>query len=149
MSRQPRDLETRDTEKRKSDGWRPASLLPTPYRKAGVAYRWVRTSAYGDSDIKNVSGRMREGWVPVKAVDHPELEIMKDKNSQFPDGVEIGGLLLCATDEKIVEQRTNYYAERAQDQINSVDHSYLRDNDPRMPKLKPERRTRTSFGTGE
>lgn len=149
MARAPRDIETRENEKRGNDSWRPAALLPTPYKQPGVAYRWIRTATYGEGDIKNVSGRMREGWVPVKAADHPELEVLKDKNSHFPEGVEIGGLLLCATDEKIVDQRKNYYADRAQDQINSVDNSYLRDNDPRMPKLKPERRTRTSFGTGE
>jgi hypothetical protein len=29
-----------------------------------------------------------------------------------------------------------------------VDRSYLRENDPRMPLLNPERSTRTTFGRG-
>jgi hypothetical protein len=30
--------------------------------------------------------------------------------------------------------------------MQAVDNSYLRNSDPRMPVLKPERATRTSFG---
>lgn len=148
MSRTPRELEDRESEKRTSDDWRPPALLPTPFAKPGVKFRWIRTSALGEGDIKNVSSRFREGWEPVKAADHPELEVLKDEKSKHPDGVEIGGLLLCQTDETRVEQRSNYYANRAQEQMNSVDNQYLRENDPRMPLLKPERKTRTTFGSG-
>jgi len=84
--------------------------------------------------------------VPVKAQDHPELMLSSDRDSKFPDGIEVGGLLLCQTSNEIVEARARYYGNRAQDQIDSVDNSYLRDNDPLMPKLKPERRTRVSRG---
>lgn len=144
--KQPRP--TRASEKRGYDGWRPPSLLPTPHAKPGVKYRYVRVSAYGDADIKNVSARFREGWVPVKANDHPELEIMTDPNTQFKDGVEIGGLLLCSNAVENVEQRNEYYAQRASDQMASVDHQYLRENDPRMPLSRPARSSRVSFGSG-
>lgn len=149
MSRTPRDLETREQTKRSHDGWRPPSILPTPLPKAGVKYRWVRTASGGQSDIKNVSARLREGWTPVVAKEHPELEVMSDKDSRFPDGVEIGGLLLCQTADMNVDARREYFEQRSRDQINSVDHMYLRENDPRMPMLKPERQTRTTFGSGE
>jgi len=33
-----------------------------------------------------------------------------------------------------------------QDQQDAVDNSYLRQSDPRMPVLNPERTTKTSFG---
>jgi hypothetical protein len=145
ISRTPRELETREaTERTKT--WRPPSLLPVPAPRRGVSYRWVRTSTFGNTDNKNVSARFREGWVPVKAADHPELMLTSDKDSQYPDGIEVGGLLLCQTSNEIVEARRRYYGNRAQDQIDSVDNSYLRDNDPAMPKLKPERRTRVSRG---
>ena len=144
-SRIPRDNETREaTERTKS--WRPPSLLPVPAPRRGISYRWVRTSSFGQTDNKNVSARLREGWVPVKAQDHPELMLSSDRDSKFPDGIEVGGLLLCQTSNEIVEARARYYGNRAQDQIDSVDNSYLRDNDPLMPKLKPERRTRVSRG---
>jgi len=36
--------------------------------------------------------------------------------------------------------------EMAQSQMQAVDNSYLKQSDPRMPVLNPERSTRTSFG---
>src|SRR5687768_17640906 len=104
-ARTPRDLETREKTKRGHDGWRPPSLLPEPLARPGVKFRWIRTSAMGDADIKNVSSRFREGWEPVKAEDHPELEILTDPESRFKDGVEVGGLLLCQNADENVEQR--------------------------------------------
>lgn len=149
MARTPRELDTRDNEKRdRHDSWRPASSLPVPNEVPGIKFRWIRASMLGQSDVKNVSSRFREGWEPVKAEDHPELNVLRDLDSRFPDGVEIGGLILCKTSTENVERRNSYYAQRAQDQINSVDQQYLRENDPRMPMSKPERRTKTTFGRG-
>ena len=147
-SRTRRDQETREAEKRETS-WKPASLLPTPLPQPGYAFRWIRTSSFGIPDNKNVSSRIREGWEPVKAADHPELQIMSDKDSRFPDGVEVGGLLLCKTANENVTARKSYYEKRATDQMSTVDNNYLRENDPRMPLLKPERKTRTTFGSGE
>jgi hypothetical protein len=91
---------------------------------------------------------MREGWEPVKAEDHPELKIMSDLNSQFKGNVEVGGLLLCKAPLEKMLQRQKYFQEVSDRQIDGVDRSYLRENDPRMPLLNPERSTRTSFGRG-
>jgi len=147
-SRTPRDNETREDEKREIV-WRPSSLLPIPLPQPGFVFRWIRTATYGVADNKNVSARIREGWEPVKAVDHPELQIMSDRDSRFPDCVEVGGLLLCKNAIENVTARRNYYEKRATDQMSTVDNNYLRENDPRMPLLKPERKTRTTFGSGE
>jgi hypothetical protein len=147
-SRTPRDNETREDEKREIV-WRPSSLLPIPLPQPGYVFRWIRTATFGVADNKNVSARIREGWEPVKAVDHPELQIMSDRDSRFPDCVEVGGLLLCKNAIENVTARRNYYEKRATDQMSTVDNNYLRENDPRMPLLKPERKTRTTFGSGE
>jgi hypothetical protein len=147
-SRTLRDKETREAEKREQS-WKPSSLLPVPLPQPGYAFRWIRTSSFGTPDNKNVSSRIREGWEPVKAADHPELQIMSDRDSRFPDGVEVGGLLLCKTAVENVTARTKYYEKRAADQMSSVDNNYLRENDPRMPLLRPERKSRTTFGSGE
>lgn len=149
MAREPRENSTRENTKRGHDGWKPAALLPVPLGEPGVKYRYIRTAQLGEADIKNVSARFREGWTPVKAEDHPELEVMRDPDSRFKDGVEIGGLLLCKTSEENVARRDDYYAQRTQAQMDSVDHAYLRENDPRMPLSKPERRSRTTFGRGQ
>ena len=59
--------------------------------------------------------------------------MLVDPNSRFKDNIEVAGLLLCKIPEDFVEQRTDYYAKLAKDQIESVDNSFMRENDPRMP----------------
>ena len=144
--RKKRDAESREVEQRPSDSWMPASVLPTPDPVDGWVFRWVRTSTLGHADNTNVSQKFREGWVPVKAEDHPEMEVMSDINSRFEGNIEIGGLLLCNAPEGKVQQREEYFQNMAESQMESVDNNFLKQNDPRMPVLKPERSTRTTFG---
>jgi hypothetical protein len=122
-------------------------LLPTPLPQPGYVFRWVRVAMIGQSDTKNVSARIREGWEPVRSEDHPELQVMSDRDSRFPGCIEIGGLLLCKTAEENVTARRKYYEKRAAEQMVSVDNNYLRENNPLMPLFK-ERKTRTTFGSG-
>jgi hypothetical protein len=122
--------------------------LPTPEPRDGLKFRWIRTSLLGNSDNPNVSTRFREGYTPVKAADYPELKLITDMDSRFKDNIEVGGLLLCAIPEEIAEDRVAQQLEQAQRQLEAVDNNYLRQSDPRMPVLKPERQTRTSFGKG-
>lgn len=138
----------RKDEARSNDTWLPQSSLPVPNPREGWVHRWVRTSSLGKSDNTNVSRMMREGWVPVKAEDYPELHIMSDHNSQFQGNIEVGGLLLCRAPAGMMESRQKYYQELSDRQIEGVDRSFLREGDPRMPLLNPERSTRTSFGRG-
>ena len=146
VDRTPRTEETRDKTARKRT-WERPSALPTPEPRDGIMYRWIRTSTLGDTDNRNVSMRFREGYTPVKASDYPELRVISDRDSQFPDNIEIGGLLLCSIPAEIVEDRSAQMAEKARQQMDSVDRNYLRENDPRMPMLRPERESRTTnFG---
>lgn len=143
--RTPRSAETRDTTQRKK-GWRRSSMLPAPEPRDGLTFRWIRTSTLGNADMTNVSARFREGYTPVKAADYPELQIMSDLGSRFKDNIEVGGLLLCSAPTETVAERVEGQLELAQSQIEAVDRNYLRESDPRMPVLKPERSTRTTFG---
>jgi len=93
-----------------------------------------------------VSQKFREGWIPVKAEDHLELEVMSDVGSRFDGNIEVGGLLLCKAPEAEMQQRQEYFERMAENQMESVDNSFMRENDPRMPVLKPERSSRTTFG---
>jgi hypothetical protein len=146
VDRTPRTEETRDKTARKRT-WERPSALPTPEPRDGIMYRWIRTSTLGDTDNRNVSMRFREGYTPVKASDYPELRVISDRNSQFPENIEIGGLLLCSIPAEIVEDRSAQMSEKARQQMDSVDRNYLRENDPRMPMLRPERDSRTTnFG---
>ena len=146
--RAPREVDERKDDYRPSDSFVPQSLLPTPSPKDGWVFRWVRTQILGESDNINVSSRFREGWEPVLAEDHPELKIQSDYGSEFAKkgNIEIGGLLLCKAPKKDMDARARYYQEQAQNQMEGVDRNYLRENDPRMPLLNPERSTKVKFG---
>jgi hypothetical protein len=145
IDRTPRNHDNRETEVRASDAWVPPSLLPTPNPQPGWTFRYIRTSTLGNQDNTNVSGKFRQGWVPVKAADHPELHIKSDRGSEFPENIEIGGLLLCKIPDEVLAQRREYYLNMAADQMEAVDRNYLREQDRRMPMFK-DRQTRTSFG---
>jgi hypothetical protein len=95
----------------------------------------------------NVSSKLREGWEPVKASDHPEIFVAGIENERFKDNILIGGLLLCKTPTELVEERNTFFNQESANQIRSVDSSLMRENDPRMP-LFNERKTKVSFGKG-
>lgn len=144
-NRNSRTTETRESGQRKVS-WQRPSMLPVPEPRPGIEYRWIRTSTLGQSDNTNVSSRFREGWTPVRAEDHPNLQVVSDIDSRFTDNIEVGGLLLCQNSTENVQARREAQLDQAQSQMNAVDNSYLRNSDPRMPVLNPERSTRTSFG---
>jgi len=145
VDRTPRENQTREKTERKKSWTRP-SALPTPEPRDGLHFRWIRTSMLGASDNPNVSRRFREGYVPVKAADHPEMQLLSDVDSRFPDNIEVGGLMLCAIDKDIAEDRSEQQLESSRQQMDAVDNNYMRQSDPRMPVLRSERSTRTSFG---
>jgi len=146
-TRLARELESRtQTERPKS--WQPASALPEPDKEPGYAYRWIRVSNLNVADPSNVSAKMREGWEPVKAEEQPKFQMMVDPNSRFKNNIEVGGLLLCKIPEEFMVQRSEHFAKKNQNQIDSVDNNFMRENNPKMP-LFSERRSSSSFGKGK
>ena len=141
-----RELETREVTKRPAK-WMPPQLLPDPKPEPGYAFRWIRVSTMGKDDATNISGKFREGWEPVKASEHPEIRLFNASNNRIPDSIEVGGLLLCKTPVEFTEQRNAYYSNQAEAQMQSVDNTFMRENDPRMPMFK-ERKTTVTFGKG-
>jgi hypothetical protein len=91
--------------------------------------------------------KLREGWEPVKATDHPEVFVSGVENDRFKDNILIGGLLLCKAPVEMVQERNEFFNRESANQIRSVDNSLMRENDPRMP-LFSERNTKVSFGKG-
>jgi len=144
--RNPRELDTRAKAERPKQ-WMPPTALPDPNPEEGYSFRWIRVSTLGTNDPGNVSAKLREGWEPVKASEHPEIQLMGVGSGRFPDSIEIGGLLLCKTLKEFTEQRNSYYQRQADGQMASVDNNFMRENDPRMPLFK-ERRSEVSFGRG-
>lgn len=138
----PREITSR--EKTARQVYVPSSALPDPTPEPGYTFRWVATHILGQSDPTNVSRKMRDGWEPVKAVDHPELMLMGNEKT---GNVEIGGLMLCKMSSERAGAIADYYNTQASNQMTSVDNHYMRNNDPRMP-LFVESKSTTSRGNG-
>ena len=147
-NRLTRELENREAAKR-AQPWAPPELLPTPSPIPGWSFKYIRTSLMGTPDPTTTSARLREGWEPCKAEDHPELMHLADQNSKFKGNIEIGGLLLCKAPTEMVQQRKDYFARQNQAQMDAVDNNFMRSqSDDRMP-LFNEKRSSVSFGRGK
>ena len=141
-NRTPRDNVSREKQARAV--YVPPTALPDPTPEPGYVYRWVATHVLGQHEPTNVSRKFRDGWEPVKAVDHPELMIV---GSEKTGNVEIGGLMLCKMSAERARARDDYYEQQAQNQMDSVDNHFMRNNDSRMP-LFSDRKSTTSRGAG-
>ena len=67
------------------------------------------------------------------------------EEGRFKGGIEVGGLLLCRIPEEFIGQRNAYYDKQARAQMESVDNTFMRNNDPRMPLFK-DRRSEVTIG---
>ena len=146
VKRTARETEVRESEVKQ---WQPASLLPEFTKQDGWAYRWIRVSLMNEPDNMNVSSKMREGWEPVKHADHPEVILKADPNSNFKEGIEIGGLLLCKAPQELMDQRKAYMNEKTRQQTEAVDSQYMNQSDPRMPKFAEGNENGRRFGKGK
>jgi hypothetical protein len=146
-NRTNREQETRNNFVRRQK-WQSADGLPIPNQEPGWAYRWVRLSMGGQVDAKNVSSKFREGWEPVRASDHPEIFTLPGENDRFKDNIVVGGLMLCKTPVEFVKDRNAHFKGITDSQMQAVDNSLMRENDPRMP-LFNERKSKVVFGKGE
>ena len=145
--RTPRTHDNRETEQRKTDEWIQPSALPAPNPIPGWTFHWVRTSTLGMADNSNVSKRLREGFVACKAEDHPEMQVMSDVGSRFKGNIEVSGLLLCKAPDELIKSRSKHHSDKASRQMQSVEESYMREQDSRMPLFK-DHKTRKEFGRG-
>ena len=148
LSRKPRSTETRETEVRQAS-WKPAHDLPVPDPIDGYKFRWIRVAMMGTPDPANMARARREGWVPCKAADHPEIsqDFAAFGLAPASDLIEIGGLVLCKATAETVQARDAYYADMTQKQAQSVDNNLMRESDPRMPIFR-EGKSKVSFGSG-
>ncbi len=71
-----------------------------------------------------MSRKFREGWIPAKAEDHPEVQVMIDNKSEWADKghIEIGGQLLCKMPAEKAKATDQHFRNMAQNQMESVDN---------------------------
>lgn len=135
-NRIPRELDTRESSKR-AESWTPARRLPDPNPDPSFDYRYVRVMIQGEHDNLNLSQARRDGWEPVNASEHPELQVVSDFGTEkrFPDAVLVGGMLLCRRPKAIGAAIQKKADEENSTRARSVAASYLGENDRRMEKF--------------
>lgn len=145
--RASREQTTREAEARAAE-WAPPTALPDPQQRPGVVHRWVRASAMGQADPVNISQSFREGWSPVSGAEYPELKILTDHGTRWPDGIEVGGLVLCAASVAHMKQRQEYYRALTEAQMKSVNDQLEAEEDPRLRTIFRRHESRVSRGFG-
>jgi hypothetical protein len=145
INRKSRDSQSREKTERRED-WKPPSALDAPEAPIGYKHRWIRESVMDYDDKNNVFKRRREGYELVKAEDHPDFDAPVIEEGKNAGVIGTGGLLLARVPEEIVEQREEYFKTKTQAQMDAVDRDWMRENNPIMPKLKPQRNSDVSFG---
>jgi len=146
-TRASREQTTRDAEARDTP-WLPPNALPEPNPRPGLEHRWVRAASQGQPDPVNVSRSFREGWSPVIGAEYPELKLMSDHGTRWPDGVEVGGLLLCSAPANRIRMRSEHYTQLTARQMQSVNDQLEAEQDPRFRTMFRNHQTSVSRGFG-
>ena len=146
INRKPREAGSREALKRPTS-WQAPETLPSPDPRDGWTHRWVRVSMAGQTDMKNVSSKFREGYEPCKAEDYPEMMLHEMTEGKFKGNIEVGGLILCRVPSEFLVQRSTFYINKNKAEMEAVDNNFLRESDPRMPVFS-ERKSKVTFGSG-
>ena len=136
IDRASRSADTRaKTERRKP--WTPPSRLDTPPAPEGYEYRWIRSEVNGFQDKQNVYSKLREGYDAVSGW---------RQNRKDAGTIAVGGLLLAKIPKETIEERNQYFRQKAQDQLHAVDNEMMRENAHSTMRIQsPERSSRTTF----
>jgi hypothetical protein len=144
MDRTPRTADTREKETRRKP-WAPPSTLEAPPAPEGYQHRWVRASIRGEEDKGNVFNRLRQGYEPVRADEHPGFQAPTIEDGKHAGIIGNGGLILTRVPVETANERTEYYGGRTREQMVAVDQDLMKEQHPSMP-INQQRQSRVSFG---
>ena len=96
--RTSRSAETRAKTARRKP-WQPPSMLDAPEAPPGYKHRWVRAEVRGHDDKANMAKRIREGFEPVRAEDHPDFDAPMIEDGKHAGVIGVGGLILAKIPE--------------------------------------------------
>ena len=139
-----RASQSREKNKRPTT-WTPPSSLDAPPAPTGFRHRWIRTETLGFQDTKNVAGRIRSGYELVRSDEYPDSDYPIVEDGKYKGVIGVGGLVLARVPEEIAKQRTDYYTQQAQDNVEAVDNDLMKEQHPSMP-INIDRQTRVTFG---
>ena len=143
--RAPRETQTRQSQERKV--WRPGTALEAPEPPLGFKHRWIRESVMEYDDKTNVHKRRQEGYDLVRAEEYPEYSGPVVDEGRNAGIIGVGGLVLARIPEELANQRNQHYQKTTQNQMDAVDRDWIRENNPAMPKMAPQRKSSVSFGS--
>jgi len=143
--RTPRETETRQSQERKV--WRPGTALEAPEPPLGYKHRWIRESVMEFDDKTNVHKRRQEGYDLVRAEEYPEYTGPVVDEGRNAGIIGVGGLVLARIPQELADQRNQHYQKTTQNQMDAVDRDWMRENNPAMPKMAPQRKSSVSFGS--
>jgi hypothetical protein len=144
MDRTSRTADTREKASRRKP-WAPPSVLDAPEAPEGYKHRWVRASIRGEEDKGNVFNRLRQGYEPVRAEEHPEYQAPTIEDGKHAGVIGNGGLILTRVPVETAQERTEYYGNRTREQMTAVDQDLMKEQHPSMP-INQQRQSRVSFG---
>ena len=145
-SREPREAQTREKKATRKQ-WAPPSALDAPNPPEGYVHRWVRMEVRGQDDSKNVMARLREGWVPVRADEYPDFDSPVVNDGKFEGVIGVGGLILCRIPVETIQERSEYFASKTQNQMDAVDNDMMKEGThPSMSINRPDRQSRVTIG---
>ena len=144
MDRNSRTSETRESESRRKP-WAPPSVLDAPPPPEGYKHRWVRSAIRGEEDKGNVFNRLRQGYEPVRAEEHPGYQAPTIEDGKHAGIIGNGGLILTRVPVETAQERTAYYGGRTREQMDAVDQDLMKEQHPSMP-INQSRQSRVSFG---
>ena len=145
--RETRAAQSRDRNVRNKP-WQPPSVLDAPDAPEGYVYRWIRESMVGNDDKANMSKRIREGWEPVRAEEHPDFETPVVEEGKYAGVIGVGGLILAKMPIETIAERNAYYEQKNVDAVEALDNTVFNDagRDSRYVKYNPRRDTKVTFG---
>ena len=146
-NRTSREVESRERTERKME-WNPGSALSAPEPPLGYKHRWIRESVMEFDDKTNVHKKRQEGWDLVRAEEYPDYVGPVVDEGRNAGVIGVGGLVLARIPVELADQRNQHYQGVTHQQMEAVDRDWMRENNPAMPKLAPQRKSSVSFGSG-
>jgi len=136
---------SRSHQKRKIT-YTPPSYLDAPKPNVdSVKYRWLRVSAGGEDDARNISKRKREGYEFVRKDEHPDFDVPMHETGKYAGVIGSGDLVLAKIPIEMAEAKKEYYRNKTRAQTSAVDADILKEQHPSMP-LTQQRRSSVSLG---